>query len=202
VKEGAGRIAPGPSGMEKRRLRKEMIAARQALPPAVQAERSRRAQEALIRTPWFAQARTVMLYLPFRGEVQTDLLVGAARAAGKRLVLPRVQQEPKKLWLHRWEGEPVVGAYGILEPAPTWTLVDPAEVDLVAVPGVAFDPAGNRLGYGGGYYDRTLPLMVHAVCVALAYRFQVVPSLPADPHDMPLHGIATEEGLITCVRPV
>lgn len=193
--------ASGPSLMEKAVLRKQMRAARLALPPEERAERSRRAQQALAGSRWFQQAGTVMLYLPFRGEVETALLAEAARAAGKRLVLPRVQKEPKHLWLHRWAGEPVAGAYGILEPAADWPLAEAGEVELVVVPGLAFDRQGNRLGYGGGYYDRTLPLMVQARFVALAYRFQVVEGLVADPHDVPLHGIATEEGLITCQRP-
>lgn len=181
--------------MEKRALRKQMIEARLALAPAEREERSRRAQMALLASPWFEQARTILLYLPFRGEVGTGLL---ARAAGKQLVLPRVQREPRKLWLHRWDGEPVAGAYGILEPAAAWPLVEPGEIDLVVVPGVAFDRRGNRLGYGGGYYDRTLPLMAGAVKVGLAYGLQLVAALPAEPHDVPLDGIATEEGLIRC----
>lgn len=188
--------------MDKRTVRQQMIEARLGLGPDERAERSRRAQMALVQSAWFQQASLVMLYLPFRGEVETALVAEAARAAGKRLVLPRVATRPvKKLWLHLWEGEPVVGTYGILEPAQSWPLVEPGEVDLVVVPGVAFDRQGTRLGYGGGYYDRTLPLMKRARFVALAYGFQVVNALPAAPHDVPLHGIATEEGLIICGQP-
>lgn len=188
--------------MEKRELRTEMIAARQALFPEERAERSRRAQLALAGSEWFRLAQTILLYLPFRGEVETALLAERARAAGKRLVLPRVERRPvKRLGLHRWDGEPVPGAYGILEPAPNWPLVEPREVELVVLPGVAFDRQGNRLGYGGGYYDRTLPLMDQAVRVALAYSFQVVAALPAEAHDVPLHGVATEDELIICPSP-
>ncbi|MFZ5816252.1 MAG: 5-formyltetrahydrofolate cyclo-ligase [Bacillota bacterium] len=185
--------------MEKRALRREMIARRQGLEPAERARRSRAAQEALIATDWFHQARSLLLYLPIRGEVETGLLAEAARAAGKRLLLPRVEREPvPRLWLHQWVGEPVAGAYGIQEPAPDWPRVEPGEVDLAVVPGVAFDRTGNRLGYGGGYYDRTLPLMGRGRFVALAYAFQLVEALPAEPHDVRLHGIATEEGVIRC----
>lgn len=186
--------------MDKQALRRQMIAARKALTPVERAERSRRAQAALIGSHWFQKADTVMLYLPFRGEVETGMLAGAARAAGKRLVLPRVQKEPRRLWLHLWEGEPVAGAYGILEPSAEWPLVEPGEIGLAVVPGVAFDPAGNRLGYGGGYYDRTLPLLTRAATVALAYAFQVVEALPAEAHDIPLDGIASDRGLIICPR--
>jgi 5-formyltetrahydrofolate cyclo-ligase len=124
-------------------------------------------------------------------------------AAGKLLALPRVRREPKHLWLHAYPGEPsalVTGAYGIREPAPDWPLVEPAAVDLVVVPGVAFDRHGTRLGYGGGYYDRMLPTIragnPAAALVGLAYGFQVVADLPGDPHDVPVDAIATEAGLV------
>lgn len=197
---GPGRASPGPLQMEKRQLRQQMIAARQALPPAEREVLGRRAQQALVASSWFQRARVVMLYLPIRGEVETAGIAAAARAGGKRLVLPRVQREPRRLWLHLWVGEPESGAYGIPEPDASWPLVQPGEIDLVVVPGVAFDRLGNRLGYGAGYYDRTLPEIrsanPSARCVGLAYGLQVVERLPAAPHDVPLDGVATEDGLI------
>lgn len=191
--------------MDKRALRKQMIAARQALPLEQRAEWSRRAQANLLRTPWWEPARTVMLYLPIKGEVDTALLVEEAHRRWKRLVLPRVQGSPKRLLLHRWTGDPrdlVVGAYSILEPVESLSLVEPGEVDLVVVPGVAFDRWGNRMGYGGGYYDRTLPLIQAdnptAAFVGLAYAMQVrmTEPLPREDHDIQLDGVVTEQGLI------
>jgi len=186
--------------MEKRELRQQMIAARLALAPAEREALGRRAQQALVQSAWFARAGVVMLYLPIRGEVETADIAAAARAAGKRLVLPRVRKEPRRLWLHLWVGEPEAGAYGIPEPLPSWPAISPAEIDLVAVPGVAFDRQGGRLGYGAGYYDRTLAEIRSANpaarFVGLAYGLQVVDRLPTGPHDVPLHGVATEDGLI------
>lgn len=165
--------------------------------------RSRSAQEALIASDWFCRAETVLIYIPFRGEVNTDMITVAAIAAGKRLVLPRTEREPQRLVLHRYSGDQttlVRGALGIREPAPDWPVVAPGEIDLVVAPGVAFDRQGNRLGYGGGYYDQMLPEVKQAnpaaLLIGLAFRFQVIEVLPTEPHDIPMNGVATDEGLL------
>ncbi len=191
--------------MEKQRLRREMLRRRLQLPPEERRRLSARAQEALIQSRTFARAGLILVYQPFRGEVQTEQIVRDALAAGKRLALPRVRQEPRGLTLHAYSGDPatlVRGAYGIREPDPASPQIDPAEIGLVVVPGVAFDRTGVRLGYGGGYYDRTLPVLRAAnpsvALIGLAYAFQVVDALPRDPHDIPVDGVATDEGLIRC----
>jgi 5-formyltetrahydrofolate cyclo-ligase len=189
--------------MLKSELRKLMTEQRLALSPQERERLGAGAQAALISSEAFARARLVLLYDPIRGEVPTERIAAAAVAAGKQLALPRVGREPRHLWLHAYAGDPallVAGAYGIREPAPDWPLVAPQAVDLVVVPGVAFDRQGNRLGYGGGYYDRMLPTVrsgnPSAVLVGLAYGFQVVAGLPGDSHDVPVDAIATEAGLI------
>lgn len=184
--------------ISKEELRRRMIAARTAMDPADRARSSRLAQQAVLESPEWARAQTVLLYIPVRGEADTAALAGVARATAKRLLLPRVEQAARRLWLHRWDGtaaQLVRGAYGIPEPRADLPLEDPAAVDLVIVPGVAFDRRGCRLGYGGGYYDRLLPRMLQAVKIGLGYAFQLVGCLPAEPHDVRLDGVATERGL-------
>lgn len=156
------------------------------------------AQEALLSSEEWTLAGSVLLYLPIRGEAETGLLAETAVDQGKRLLLPRVEKGARRLWLHQWSGtsgELVSGAYGIPEPRPDLERVEPGEVDLVVVPGVAFDRHGNRLGYGGGYYDRALPGMGRAFKVGLGFAFQVVDDLPAEAHDVRLDGLATDEGM-------
>lgn len=191
----------------KQAIRTEMIHRRLALAEAERLRLSEGAQRALIGSEAYQRARLILLYQPFRGETETALIAREAVAAGKGLALPRVQKEPRQLWLHAYRGEPkdlISGAYGILEPDPAGPLVDPARIDLVVVPGVAFDRQGNRLGYGGGFYDRTLPVIRRANpaarLIGLAYGFQVVAQLPPDPHDIPVDGLATEDGLIAATR--
>src|SRR6185437_3689828 len=86
----------------------------------------------------------------------------------------------------------------ILEPSrASRTLVDPSEIEIALVPGVAFDRRGARIGMGGGYFDRLLPKMSHAVRIGLAYGCQISPAeLPAAPHDVPVHLIVTESEII------
>jgi len=177
---------------------------RAALTASEQDAMSAAAQEALIGSPPFARAETVLIYMPFRGEVATEVIARAAAGAGKRLALPRVVRQPKGLVLHSYSGEPATlagGAYGILEPRPEWPVVAPRAIDLVVVPGVAFDRSGGRLGYGGGYYDRLLPAVrtanPGAVLIGLAYGFQVTQELPRDSHDIPVDGLATEWGYVS-----
>lgn len=189
--------------MDKQLLRQEMMARRQALEGAERQRLSQAAQAHLIASEWFDRAGLILLYQPMRGETETSLVAAAALKAGKRLALPRVVKSPRGLTLYAYAGDPgalAPGAYGILEPDPGWAQVGPGEVGLAVVPGVAFDRHGHRLGYGGGFYDRTLPLVRSAnpaaVLVGLAYEFQVVPALPRDPHDIPVDGLATERGLL------
>jgi 5-formyltetrahydrofolate cyclo-ligase len=189
----------------KQLLRREMLARRGAMAAEERKRLSAAAQGALIQSDWFLGARLLLLYSPFRGETETSLIVKEALRGGKRLALPRVEQETRRLWLHAWSGavsDLCSGAFGILEPGADGALVEPGAVDLVVVPGVAFDRHGTRLGYGGGYFDRTLPMIRRANpaprLIGLGYGFQVVPELPRDPHDIPVDAVATEAGLIRC----
>lgn len=187
--------------MEKAELRRSLLELRTLLDPAERQRLSALAQAALIGSEPFQAARTILLYDAFRGEVATEAIAAAAVAVGKDLVLPRVIKAPRGLVLHRYNGDPgtlAVGAYGIREPRADWPVVAPAAIDLVVVPGVGFDPAGNRLGYGGGYYDRLLPDLRAAnpavILVGLACRIQVVDRLPSDPHDVRMDALALENG--------
>lgn len=85
----------------------------------------------------------------------------------------------------------VPGAMGILAPAPHTVCVEPEEIDFLVVPGVAFTLAGDRMGYGGGYYDRFIPLCTQARVVALAFREQLVDSLPVEEHDLQIPELIT-----------
>jgi 5-formyltetrahydrofolate cyclo-ligase len=85
----------------------------------------------------------------------------------------------------------------VAEPAGTAPQINPAEVDVILVPGLAFDERGHRIGYGRAFYDRLLPSMPQAFRVGLAYDFQLVMELPNDPHDIPMHCVISDK---RCVR--
>jgi 5-formyltetrahydrofolate cyclo-ligase len=175
--------------------RQAMMAARDALPVAARLAASAAITARIAALPSFIAARTVLLTLPFRSEWDTLPLVEQALAAGKTVAAPRVNRATRMLDLHSLSDSAralVPGAFGIPEPAATADRVAPESVEWVLVPGVAFDRTGRRLGYGGGYYDRLLPLLGHATRVAGAFDLQLVDRVPWAPHDVCVDVIVTE----------
>ena len=187
----------GPALREaKRAVREQVLAARDALAAPVRARLSEAIAGRIACLPSFAASHTVLLTLAFKSEWDTLPLVRAALAAGKTVVLPRVDIGARMLEL-RTIRDPVAdiaaGYQGIPEPCLHCPSVAPAAIRWVLVPGVAFDLAGRRLGYGGGFYDRLLPLFPPGTArVAGAFDLQIVPHVPAAPHDLAVHAVATE----------
>ncbi len=181
-------------------LRKCILNARAALPAGMRTAAEARIAATIMALPSFAEAKTVLLTLPFRGEWDTLPLLRAAWAAGKTVALPRVDTKTRMLELHSIAelAQDVVSGYAdILEPKPDRPRLSPIGIDWVLVPGVAFDLAGRRLGYGGGFYDRLLPLLAaRAACVAGAFEVQIVPRVPAAAHDLAVGTIVTEQRII------
>jgi len=185
----------------KHKLRKEVLDARIALPPHVVAEKSARIIQRLLKLDEYRYASTIMTYLDFRNEVRTGELVKRAMADGKRVAVPLTDQSsgmltPSSLNFYPDELEP--GAWGILEPKLKCVRpLDPRELDLIVVPGVAFDRRGNRLGYGGGFYDRFLQrTSPEALYIAPAYEMQLCDRVPQSSEDVRMHCLITEERVI------
>ncbi len=127
----------------------------------------------------YRRAGTVMAFAGINGEPDTDPLFARLKIEGKRLLLPRVT--PAGL-VACDGGEPLLASeFGV--PEPQGDPVDVSEIDLVVVPGLAFTSAGDRLGYGGGYYDRFLPT-VSAPTVGVCFVEQLVDQLPTSPDDV------------------
>ncbi|MBK9117848.1 MAG: 5-formyltetrahydrofolate cyclo-ligase [Betaproteobacteria bacterium] len=197
----------GPALHEaKRAVRERILAARDALPAADRDEGSRAIAARIAALPPYARARCVLLTVSFRSEWDTRALIDAALAAGKVVALPRVNGATRMLDLHAVADvarETTPGYRGIPEPRPEQPRVDLAAVDFVLVPGVAFDPTGRRLGYGGGYYDRLLALLApEAARIAGAFELQLVPQVPAAPHDLFVDAIVTPVRMVPGARGV
>jgi len=149
----------------------------------------------------YLQAAALMVYLDFRNEVRTGALVADALDRGKRVAVPVTDVPGRRLipsLLLNYPGDLAPGTWGILEPKSECVRpLEPAVLDLVIVPGVAFDPAGNRLGYGGGFYDRFLPrTRPDTVFVSLAFELQIRPDVCPGEHDCPVHCLITEDRVI------
>ena len=172
-----------------RRIRDAIPAAERARLSAQVCARARSLLEA-------AGAGTVLVYVSFRSEVETAGLIDELRRT-HRVAAPRVAAAGR-MEAMLLDTQPLVRSrLGILEPPATAAVVDPASIDAVLAPGLAFDPAGYRLGYGGGYYDRSLSALRQTrptVAVGLAYTEQLMQGLPREEHDEPLDWIVTERG--------
>jgi len=182
----------------KSELRKRILAARDALEPASRRDFSSRITPRILALPDYRDARCVMAYVSFGAEFDTGAFLADLRASGKRLVLPRVDRKARALKLHAVRDPDVdlaPGIWGILEPrADVCPEVAPATVDFVLVPGVAFTARCDRLGYGGGFYDRLIPAFEgRCALVAAAYSIQIVPELPVTPSDQSVNLVLTED---------
>lgn len=177
--------------MPKRSIRDEMLIRRRHLAVDTCLARSLSAQQRLLQTPEFVAATVVGLYSPVRNEVFTEEIFTAARLAGKTVAYPRVRDDLLDFVEVAQRQELVPGAYGILEPGGA-KIVPLSALELIVVPGVAFDFHGHRLGYGKGYYDRFLQ-DERRYLVGLCFDFQLVMKLPAEVHDVRMDMLVTDE---------
>jgi 5-formyltetrahydrofolate cyclo-ligase len=180
-------------------LRAEALARRDAMAPEARAA----AAEAIAARGLPVQPQpgaVVGSFMPIRSEINPLPLLRRYAEAGARLALPRIVGRGHALSMRAWAiGEPLVrGQWGIREPDPSAPEVDP---DIVLVALAAFDRRGFRIGYGAGYYDKTLAALrarKRIVAVGLAYAAQEIEAVPALPHDEKLDFVATERELIDC----
>lgn len=181
--------------ISKNEVRKICLNQRAALGEEERKSKSKIIQQTLLELPEFKKAKVVLLFLDFRGEVETMALAEATIALGKRLILPRCapQNVLLPIEVHDLTQDLEPGAFGIREPKLTLGVVEPPEIDLVIIPGSGFDLHGNRLGYGGGFYDRFFMLMNPSTPkVALSFECQVVEQVPVDKHDAKMTMLITE----------
>jgi len=187
--------------VSKSALRKAVLQERMALSSAEVTENSKLIINKVMAMKEYYRAKTVMMYLDFRNEVRTGTLVSRSMDDGKRVVVPATEKKDSVLipsLIVDYPGDLQPGNWGILEPKPHCLRpVEPGDIDLVFVPGVAFDLRGNRLGYGGGYYDRFLAkLSSRSVFIALAFEMQVRRYVYPAVHDIAMHYLVTEKRLI------
>ncbi|MFL5798140.1 MAG: 5-formyltetrahydrofolate cyclo-ligase [Actinomycetota bacterium] len=185
----------------KEELRARMRRARAGLPPAERLTAARRIEDLVLGLPAVNGARTVLMFYSFGSEVPTSGIAERLLAGGGRVLLPFLEADAMEAAEVR-PGESLVHtSYGPKEPARR-VAVDPATVDAVVTPGLAFDRRGRRLGYGGGHYDRYLArLRTETPRVGVGFALQVIDHVPADPLDQLVDLVVTEGGVIECSPP-
>lgn len=184
----------------KRALRARVLAERDKLAASAHASESAQIATRLSELVAFRNAATILVTLPFGSEWDVRPLVQRSLADGKTVAIPRVDANSRMLVLHvvtDLARDIATGFRAIPEPNPSTAIVDPQAIDWVLAPGVAFDRQGRRLGYGGGYYDRLLPLCRDDVQRAAgAFPMQLVDEVPATQHDMRIDLIALPDQVV------
>lgn len=190
---------------DKSDLRQKLRARRRALSADEQHQAARRLAVNLTGTRLFLTSRRVACYLPHDGEIDSAPVIEHIRRLRKILYLPVLSRlSHDRLWFA--EAGPktkfVPNRFGIPEPVvKSRDLVRAQELDLILLPLVGFDDQGNRLGMGGGFYDRSLEFLRHRQhwrkphLLGIAYDFQRINGLAADPWDVPLQGVITDQAV-------
>ena len=185
--------------VRKERLRKRVLAARMGLDRSQAKVSGQAILDRVLGLEAYRWAKLVHTYVSSKeNEVDTRALIGACLAQGKRVAVPVVMPGTETLAHALIDGldQLVVGPWGLAQPDPaaaTWLPAE-AQIDLVVVPGLAFDRRGHRIGWGGGYYDRFLA-QVQTVKIGLCYDALVLDCIPGEPHDVPVDMVVAETAI-------
>lgn len=182
----------------KAQIRKERLALRDAIPADVRAEMSAALAEHGGGALAFAPGTVISGFLPIRSEADIGPLMERFRLRGARLCVPVILDKETIVFRELAENSALVsGTFGTAQPGPDAAELEP---DILLVPLSAFDREGQRIGYGAGYYDRAIARLrekgLARQLIGIAFDCQEVPSVPAEPHDVPLDAILTESGLV------
>jgi 5-formyltetrahydrofolate cyclo-ligase len=188
-----------PVADEKSHLRAILRRTRGSIAADLAAALSARIQSSILAADFYRNAEALVLYSPAGNEVSTGAILEHALSADREVYYPRVDgAHTLALMRVRSRSELAPGAFGILEPPATAEEIDPGALprSLVIVPGVGFSPRGERLGRGGGHYDRLLTeLSPQAITVGLAYSFQLLDRIPQSGFDRRLNFVVTESAV-------
>lgn len=184
--------------IDPQQLRKDTLRNRNSLTEAEISTRSEKICETILKLPEIIDSTTIFAYVSFRSEVSTFKLIERLIANGKTVAVPITRVKDKRLDAIKIENvtsdlEP--GYCDIPEPTKilcATNLIDPSEINAILLPGSVFDKRGGRFGYGGGFYDRFVSNIPHAVRVGLAFDLQIADKIPLQSHDELLDFVVTE----------
>ncbi|MDQ6647208.1 MAG: 5-formyltetrahydrofolate cyclo-ligase [Pseudomonadota bacterium] len=190
---------------QRRELRQQLAERRRALSPPERMGAAQGLRRSLEQLPEYLTDARVAGYWASHGELPLNLAIPPLAARGQHFLLPVIGKGRQLLFAPWQSGEDVQpNRYGIPEPTDTRQLLEPFQLDLVLVPLLGFDRRGNRLGHGGGYYDRSFAFLndqvrpTQPLLVGVGYAFQELPKVDEEDWDVPLDFIATESELIDC----
>jgi len=171
------------------------MALRDGMPKKLINAKSLAISEKFFQLQQYKKSDRILAYYPFKSELDTRIIIKRSMGHGKKIALPRVNKKKLEIFYIKNLPEDLkTGIHGIMEPLPL--ICEKAflkDIDLVIVPGVGFDPDMNRIGYGGGFYDRLLRDIPDRVSkIALAFDTQVIDHIPVSEHDIKVDIIITE----------
>ena len=172
---------------EKKILRNEILFIRNSLDKEIKDSMDCEIYNNLINSQLYSKAKSIFIYISFGSEINTKDIISKALKDNKKVYMPKIYKEDKSMKAIRLKSfnDLKENSMGILEPIDDNDCIDKKEIDLILVPGVVFDFNGNRIGYGGGYYDRYLQdIKGISNKVVLAYDFQIVDSIEPEAHDI------------------
>ena len=171
--------------MDKKELRRTIRERKRAMTEEEIVTRSKKLGALFAQSEAYKNAKTIYGYLPYNHEVRTVPMLEQALRDGKRVAVPKVYGDEMKFLYLDDLSKVSKGYAGIPEPIADEPVADD-ETALVLMPGLAFDPAGHRIGYGGGFYDKFLAAEPNHPTLALCYEFQMLPELHTEEHDIPV----------------
>lgn len=183
----------------KKEIRKFIIGKRDGINDSIKKEWDINIFNKLVNSEIYKKARVIFAFVSFKSEVDTHQIINRALMDNKTVCVPKIRSKDKGIEIYRINSllELREGYHGILEPLDNCPAVESNDIDLILMPGVAFDRQGGRVGYGMGYYDGFLIRMNKNVDkIALAYDFQVLDKVPMEERDIRINGIITNEEFI------
>lgn len=188
---------------EKKALRKEILTKRKNIDTAEKEEMDKKILDRFFESKYYKEAKKIFIYISYDSEIDTIKIIDKAFKDGKKIYVPRTEFESRLMDAVEITSfdNLIKSSYGILEPSINTPYINPNELDLIVVPGVAFDKKGGRMGYGAGFYDRYFKKInknnIEKITkLALAYDFQVLEEVPMSAQDVPVDYIITEKEFI------
>ena len=190
---------------DKKALRRKILDERKNINIVKKEDMDNKILDKLYESEYYRKSKKIFIYISYDSEINTKGIINKALEDNKKVYVPRT--EFKNRLMDAVEimslDNLVESDFGILEPSIKEPYIDPNELDLIVVPGVAFDKQGGRMGYGAGFYDRYFKKISEdnikkVMKVALAYEFQTLEKVPMNDHDIPVDCIITENEFIRC----
>lgn len=186
--------------MSKRTIRSEFLEKRKDLSDKIAELKSNKIKKILLTIQPILQARTAGLYYPVNKEVDVTGIFNDLLSLDIEIYFPRISDSELIFCKTDHLNQLIPDRFGVPAPEMKNKSIKTSELDVILVPGVAFNKKGYRVGYGSGYYDRALDGVDRSRIIGLCYNFQLVPFLPAEKHDRPVGAIVTETGYIKCEK--